>query len=657
VRGLRASLFPKGKEMKTTINSKTAMARRSGAASTKTALALAMLVALSGIGAINANAANSGTGTFATIAHPTVLRQGDAVLGALPMAQPIHIEVALKMRDRDGLEAFIANNAKNQAHGVAAQLMTPAQFLANHAPTQAQADAVASYLTHSGFTNVVIAPNRLLVSADGTARTARDAFMTTFAQVQTHDGRIAFANTGEVRIPAALQDNILSVVGLQTVHQAHTFARPLGGAHTETVTGHFPTEFSSIYGGGSSVVASGITVGIVTEGSLTQTKADLATFATNQGLPAVLTSTVATHGSSSDTAGTGEWDLDSQDVVGMAGGQVHRIIFYNIPTLANSDLVADFNTIVTANQAKIINVSLGECETGAQGDGSAAAADAIFATAVAQGQTFSISTGDSGADECGNSTNTPSWPADSQYVVAAAGTRLTATTTVWGAESIWKYSGGSASTFEPMPSWQTAFGVSGTKRVVADIAFDADPNSGSIIVVNGSLAQYGGTSLSAPIFAGLWARVLQTYPTIGFAGPVIYALPAGAFHDVTTGKNSGGEVSIGYSGAVGYDFASGRGSMILSTVLTDSAGLGNKPPVANFNFSAINLNVTFTDTSTDSDGTVVSHSWKFGDGATSTATNPSHAYATAGTYTVKETVKDRVGAMASKSRFVTVTGP
>jgi subtilase family serine protease len=121
-----------------------------------------------------------------------------------------------------------------------------------------------------------------------------------------------------------------------------------------------------------------------------------------------------------------------------------------------------------------------------------------------------------------------------------------------------------------MPAWQSAFPVMGSSnRVVADVAFDADPSSGSIIVVNGSLAQYGGTSLSAPLFAGLWARVLHAHPTVGFAAPVIYALPAADFHDVTSGTNSGGVSGLGYAAAVGYDFSSGRGSMKIGRTVTD----------------------------------------------------------------------------------------
>jgi hypothetical protein len=116
---------------------------------------------------------------------------------------------------------------------------------------------------------------------------------------------------------------------------------------------------------------------------MTQTITDLNTFTANNGLPTVSTLTVNTNGSSTDTAGVIEWNLDSQDMVGAAGGQVGTMIFYNIPTLSNTNLTADINTVVSRNETKIINVSLGECETAARGDGSAAAQDQSFAVGVA----------------------------------------------------------------------------------------------------------------------------------------------------------------------------------------------------------------------------------------------------------------------------------
>ena len=620
---------------------------------------LKLLVAAIGIaaaGSIGATPAGSAVSSNAFVAlnqHATTLRQGDVVSGPLSTAQPMHIEVALKMRNPTELHNFIAT-AKNSTLSMVQHRMSVSQFVASYAPTAQQANQVAAWLKAAGFTNVQIAPNRLMISADGRADTAQAAFKTTFSQVRTHDGRAAFMHNGDVQIPASLQDSVLSVIGLQNVHQPHTFAKRVqSGYTTQAVTGHNPTEFSAIYGGSSLPTAAGVTVGIVTQGKITQTITDLNSFTSQNGLPTVTTQTVNTNGTSSDTSGIDEWNLDSQDIVGMAGGQVGKIIFYNIPTLSNANLTADFNTIVSANATKIINVSLGECETDAQQDGSAAADDQIFQQAVAQGQTFSVSTGDSGADECGDGGTTPSDPASSPYVVAVGGTTLNASTTTWSSETVWVDGGGSVSKFEPKPSWQAGV-LSGNFRGLPDVSFDGDPNSGAKIIVNGASEQVGGTSLSSPLFVGSWARLLAGNPSLTFAAPYLYqTLTAADYHDVTSGNN-GGETA-----SVGWDLASGFGSFKLNQVAVDigggGGGGGNVPPVANFSDSISNLVVNFTDSSTDSDGTIASRSWNFGDGATSTATNPSHTYSAAGTYSVSLTVTDNSGATNTKTQSVTVT--
>nr|WP_240659448.1 collagenase [Streptomyces fungicidicus] len=81
---------------------------------------------------------------------------------------------------------------------------------------------------------------------------------------------------------------------------------------------------------------------------------------------------------------------------------------------------------------------------------------------------------------------------------------------------------------------------------------------------------------------------------------------------------------------------------------------GNQAPTAAFTTAVQGLNGTFTDQSTDADGTIASRSWSFGDGTTSTATNPVKTYGSAGSYTVKLTVTDDKGATATATRTVTV---
>jgi len=73
----------------------------------------------------------------------------------------------------------------------------------------------------------------------------------------------------------------------------------------------------------------------------------------------------------------------------------------------------------------------------------------------------------------------------------------------------------------------------------------------------------------------------------------------------------------------------------------------NFPPVANFSWSPddaeVGEDVNFTDMSYDTDGSIVSYSWNFGDGATSTDQNPTHEYKKGGFYKVNLTVFDNDG--------------
>ncbi|WP_029386652.1 PQQ-dependent sugar dehydrogenase [Streptomyces leeuwenhoekii] len=67
------------------------------------------------------------------------------------------------------------------------------------------------------------------------------------------------------------------------------------------------------------------------------------------------------------------------------------------------------------------------------------------------------------------------------------------------------------------------------------------------------------------------------------------------------------------------------------------------------------LTVAFSSAGTsDADGDALSYAWAFGDGATSTAANPSHTYTANGRYTATLTVTDATGKRATASVLVTV---
>jgi PKD repeat protein len=94
-----------------------------------------------------------------------------------------------------------------------------------------------------------------------------------------------------------------------------------------------------------------------------------------------------------------------------------------------------------------------------------------------------------------------------------------------------------------------------------------------------------------------------------------------------------------------------------SETKTNYVTVTEAPPEANFSGTPTSgyrpLTVQFTDGST---GSITSRSWSFGDGATSTAQNPSHTYTTTGNFTVALTVTGPGGTdTETKTNYITVT--
>jgi len=78
-----------------------------------------------------------------------------------------------------------------------------------------------------------------------------------------------------------------------------------------------------------------------------------------------------------------------------------------------------------------------------------------------------------------------------------------------------------------------------------------------------------------------------------------------------------------------------------------------KPFTADFSYkSGSNREVKFTNNSTSA----TYYQWDFGDGNTSTVSNPTYAYASDGRYTVTLTVKDRAGRSRTVTQIIEING-
>lgn len=138
----------------------------------------------------------------------------------------------------------------------------------------------------------------------------------------------------------------------------------------------------------------------------------------------------------------------------------------------------------------------------------------------------------------------------------------------WTAEQSWfdvplsQGTGGGVSSLFERPVWQqwVQSERGSGKRLTPDVAAVADPFTGVKIVVGQQFIVGGGTSLAAPIWAGLTA-VINQYLTerggepVGHLNPVLYQIPQGdplsALRDITVGGNAVADAGPGYDLATG----------------------------------------------------------------------------------------------------------
>lgn len=148
------------------------------------------------------------------------------------------------------------------------------------------------------------------------------------------------------------------------------------------------------------------------------------------------------------------------------------------------------------------------------------------------------------------------FPAASQYVTAVGGTTLTHSTNKRGwAEVVWPGAGSGCSAYVAKPAWQKDTGCS--RRTVADVSADADPNPGVVIVYSGGFYSVGGTSVASPIIASVYA-LEGNAATLNYGSESYSHLSA--LFDVTKGSNGSCSPAYLCHGEKGYDGPTGNGT-------------------------------------------------------------------------------------------------
>lgn len=213
-----------------------------------------------------------------------------------------------------------------------------------------------------------------------------------------------------------------------------------------------------------------------------------------------------------------------------------------IPTMANFDravaVAAEFKGV------KSISNSYGGSDNGEFKYPS-------FAAASAKGIAVVASSGDSGYGA--------SAPASFASVIAVGGTSLRLDARgKWDSETAWTKAGSGCSTYNRAAAWQPVFMTGCAGKMTADVAAVADPATGVAVAYDGGWYTFGGTSVAAPIIAGMYA----IGPDFGDSAGAFTVANAAKLHDITEGSNGRCDVNYWCNARVGWDGPTGLGTPI-----------------------------------------------------------------------------------------------
>ena len=497
--------------------------------------------------------------------------------------------------------------------------LSPEEFGQRFGPSANDIAQVSAWLKAQGLTVLETARARGWMVFSGTAAQVERAFHT---QVHAYelDGERHFAIATEPSVPAALAPLVLGFRGLDDFFVKPSSPRPqfdLNSGGNALLAGDIQTiyDVTPLYSDG--IDGSGQTVVVV--GASDVYTADLQDFRSMSGLPAPQVTAQFPGADPGITGAQPEADIDLEWLGAVAYNA--SIIFVTAP-----DAFVAAQYAIDQNYAPVLSMSFSFCE--ADSSSEPVVTEALAQQANAQGITWLVAAGDQASAPCDRSGSTGAMPAVATQglsvnfpstlpeVTAVGGTMFNegggnywspqnnannSSALSYIPEVAWNETAanggiilggtGGVSTLFTKPAWQTGPGVPHDgQRDVPDVALDAavyhDPYG--VFSSGGQLMYYGGSSVAAPIFAGIVVLLnqylvengIQAQPGLGNINPALYRLAQTtpqAFHDITQGSNivpcqigtpdctTG---SFGYSAGPGYDLVTGLGSVDANNLIT-----------------------------------------------------------------------------------------
>ena len=525
--------------------------------------------------------------------EPPVEVQRSFSLGQKSDSDLLHLTVSLPFGDPKGIQKY-ADAVSDPKNPLYRHFITPEEVGRRFGLPAYRVERVRQYLAAQGMNIKLVAKNHLAILAEGSVAQAQSAFHTSIQNFGALSGRsgeaeMRFAFTTPPSLPADIAGDVLNIDGLEN------FTRPV--SHTALTATQLRSLYSAatIYGAGGKEGA-GRTIAISSFDGYRLTNVPLEVSLMSLPTPsggAGSNITVEAIGGGAGNTGTaaGEGDLDIQCVLCMA--PLANIIIYDNDASAGFNPLAVYTQEVNDNTADIITESYGWSLTVAQ----ALSAHNLHLSMTTQGITYMAAAGDHGTTWVSSGSDFD-YPATDPEVLSVGGTSATVNSS--GArltEVGWNSSGDSGGggwnvttdTFNTRPTYQstTTFlagaGVpsltSVPYRLVPDVSFDADPNTGYLIYYSGAEAQYGGTSAASPTCAGLLAELEEQLITdgaltanssgkyrLGRVQDLLYSYNgmSSVFYDITSGTNGTLPNGVVSNAGPGWDTDSGWGPIIFS---------------------------------------------------------------------------------------------
>lgn len=459
------------------------------------------------------------------------------------------------------------------------QLRPRWEGLEGHGASPADLEAVEAFARAHGLQVTEADVARRKVVLEGPAEIIATAFGLTLGS-ELVDGQQHRVATGELRLPADLQNRVAGVLGLDArPHlRAHLRHHPFEETDLHATGGFTPLQIAELYGFPRGTGKGQRVALIELDGGYTQ--GDLKGYFDALSLPVPRIRDVYVDGASNDpipamdlfgppTPGRMEVTLDLQILGALVPEAEIAVVF-----APNTDQ-GFMNALHAAlhdpeGTPQVISISWGSVERKWH-ERILRLFSQELKMAAAMGVTVLASSGDSGSrDSETDGRAHVNFPASCPWVLACGGTTLTLLDgkpqeQVWNAlQPIPGATGGGVSDRFDLPGYQqhacVPVSVNGGRvgRGVPDLAGNADMAIGYRVFVDGKGVVLGGTSAVAPLWAALIARCNEALDApCGFLHPLLYSHPE-AFRPILEGNNPDYRATGAYSSCTGLGTPDGE---------------------------------------------------------------------------------------------------